>query len=258
MKLLENATFDSLSTELSVETENIRICGSLECYSCKMTGQDKRLYKNLNADGHSPNDLKALSPPESMLSVSPTAYHKTRSLSMDEEENSVFVSSTCSRRTLFYLIATLNASFQDYDFSNAKSEEFSREPSLDWVINSINSNLSTAIGEPYAKLNAHLWSSIDEQVSLQDCSIYSYNPDLESDPFGEEGSLWSFNYFFFNQKLKRIVFFNCRASSLLASNEDASGNSDALMDMDLGNEVDFEEYYEPVINPERLTPLLVG
>ncbi|XP_065064265.1 repressor of RNA polymerase III transcription MAF1 homolog isoform X2 [Rhopilema esculentum] len=212
MKLLENTTFDSLSTELSVESENIRICGSLECYSCKMTGQDKRLYKNLNAHGQSPNDLEALSPPESLLSISPTAYHKVRSMSMEEDEN-VVISSTCNRKTLFYLIATLNASFQDYDFSNAKSEEFSREPSLQWVIESINSNLSTAIGEPYAKMSSRLWSSIDEQISLQDCSIYSYNPDLESDPFGEEGSLWSFNYFFFNQKMKRIVFFNCRASS---------------------------------------------
>ena len=139
-----------------------------------MTGHDKRLYKNLNADGHSPNDLEALSPPESLLSISPTAYHKSRSISIDEEESNVIISSTCSRRTLFYLIATLNASFQDYDFSNAKSEEFSREPKLEWVINSINSNLSTAIGEPYAKLSAHLWSSIDEQVSLQDCSIYRF------------------------------------------------------------------------------------
>lgn len=39
----------------------------------------------------------------------------------------------------------------------------------------------------------------------------SYNPDLDSDPFGEEGSLWSFNYFFYNKKLKRIVFFTCRS-----------------------------------------------
>lgn len=139
-----------------------------------MTGHDKKLYKNLNAGGHSPSDLEALSPPESMLSISPTAYHKARSISMDEDEGNIVISSTCSRRTLFYLIATLNASFQDYDFSNAKSEEFSREPSLEWVINSINSNLSTAIGEPYAKLNTHLWASIDEQVSLQDCSIYRY------------------------------------------------------------------------------------
>lgn len=40
---------------------------------------------------------------------------------------------------------------------------------------------------------------------------HSYNPDLDSDPFGEEGSLWSFNYFFYNKKLKRIVFFTCRS-----------------------------------------------
>lgn len=41
--------------------------------------------------------------------------------------------------------------------------------------------------------------------------VLSYNPDLDSDPFGEEGSLWSFNYFFYNKKLKRIVFFTCRS-----------------------------------------------
>lgn len=136
-----------------------------------MTGQDKRLYKNLNADGHSPSDIEALSPPESQFSISPNTRLKNRSLSMDEDEGSI-LSSTCSRKTLFYLIATLNASFQDYDFSNAKSEEFSREPSLEWVINSINSNLSTAIGELYAKLCSRLWASIDEQIYLQDCIIY--------------------------------------------------------------------------------------
>ena len=41
--------------------------------------------------------------------------------------------------------------------------------------------------------------------------VRSYNPDLDCDPFGEEGSLWSFNYFFYNKKLKRIVFFTCRS-----------------------------------------------
>ena len=46
------------------------------------------------------------------------------------------------------------------------------------------------------------------------CSILftsSYNPDFESDPFGEEGSLWSFNYFFYNKKMKRILFLSCHA-----------------------------------------------
>lgn len=37
-----------------------------------------------------------------------------------------------SRRTLFYLIATLNASFQpDYDFSNCRGDEFSKQPCLE-------------------------------------------------------------------------------------------------------------------------------
>jgi hypothetical protein len=48
---------------------------------------------------------------------------------------------------------------------------------------------------------------------LKDCDIYSYNPDLTSDPFGEDGSLWSFNYFFYDKKMKRIVPFTCRALS---------------------------------------------
>lgn len=61
------------------------------------------------------------------------------------------------------------------------------------------------------QLQNPLWTTIDDEIQLNDCDIYSYNPDLNSDPFGEPGSLWSFNYFFYNKKLKRIVFFTCRA-----------------------------------------------
>jgi hypothetical protein len=60
-------------------------------------------------------------------------------------------------------------------------------------------------------LGASLWVAINDEISLEDCDIYSYNPDLASDPFGEVGCLWSFNYFFYNKRLKRIVFFTCRA-----------------------------------------------
>ena len=52
----------------------------------------------------------------------------SRSVSGDEEGP---LCDTISRKTLFYLIATLNAAFEpDYDFSDAKSHEFSKEPSL--------------------------------------------------------------------------------------------------------------------------------
>lgn len=50
------------------------------------------------------------------------------SVSGDEE---VLLCDTISRKSLFYLIATLNATFApDYDFTDAKSSEFSRERSL--------------------------------------------------------------------------------------------------------------------------------
>lgn len=58
-------------------------------------------------------------------------FRLSKSQSGDEEGP---LSDKCSRKTLFYLIATLNESFRpDYDFSAAKSHEFSREPSLNWV-----------------------------------------------------------------------------------------------------------------------------
>ncbi|NWU03188.1 MAF1 polymerase, partial [Urocynchramus pylzowi] len=146
------------------------------------------------------------------------------------------LSDTCSRKTLFYLIATLNEAFRpDYDFSAAKSHEFSREPSLNWVVNAVNCSLFSAVREDFKALKPLLWDAVDEEICLAECDIYSpsqgipalspitsrpftlfpspilYNPDLDSDPFGEDGSLWSFNYFFYNKRLKRIVFFTCRS-----------------------------------------------
>ena len=47
---------------------------------------------------------------------------------------------------------------------------------------------------------------------FSDCQYCSYNPDLDSDPYCEDGSLWSFNYFFFNKKENKMVFFTCCAS----------------------------------------------
>lgn len=43
---------------------------------------------------------------------------------------------------------------------------------------------------------------------------HSYNADFKSDPYEEEGALWAFNYFFYNKKLKRILFFSCIAVRL--------------------------------------------
>ena len=36
---------------------------------------------------------------------------------------------------------------------------------------------------------------------------------------GEQASIWSFNYFFYNRKMKRILYFSCRAVSKTAADE---------------------------------------
>uniref|UniRef100_H3CJZ5 Repressor of RNA polymerase III transcription MAF1 n=1 Tax=Tetraodon nigroviridis TaxID=99883 RepID=H3CJZ5_TETNG len=203
---VENSSFEALSSRLCAgEWENPASLRRIESYSCKMAGDDKHMFKQFCQEGE-PHVLEALSPPQSSSGASPSLLGK----SSEDGENPL--SDKCCRKTLFYLITTLNESFRpDYDFSAARAHEFSRESSLNWVANAVNSSLFSAVGEEFNSLRPELWNAIDQEINLQGCDIYSYNPDLDSDPFGEEGSLWSFNYFFYNKKLKRIVFFTCRS-----------------------------------------------
>ncbi|KAG6460888.1 repressor of RNA polymerase III transcription MAF1 homolog [Manduca sexta] len=202
MKLLESGRLEALSRALAILNGDSAIQGRVESYSCKMAGTEKAFYKKFTDAGETSHNLHALSPPESVT--------YSRSLSGDDEG---VLCDTISRKTLFYLIATLNAAFPDYDFSMTKSSEFSAEPSLTWVQGAVDAALSAVGGMRWRQLRPALWAAIDDEVLLNECRIYSYNPDLASDPFGEPGSLWAYNYFFYNKKLKRIVFFTCRAIS---------------------------------------------
>ena len=61
-----------------------------------------------------------------------------------------------------------------------------------------------------------MWSLIDKEMTLKDCSMYRYAP--EEDPYdGEEGSLWSFNYFFFNKTKKRVCYIYLRGLSIIGN-----------------------------------------
>uniref|UniRef100_A0A8C4NAH7 Repressor of RNA polymerase III transcription MAF1 homolog n=2 Tax=Eptatretus burgeri TaxID=7764 RepID=A0A8C4NAH7_EPTBU len=211
MKLLENSSFEAINSLLTIETGDCMITGRIESYSCKMAGDDKQMFKQFCLEGE-PHLMQALSPPQT-LAVSPGRLSKSA-----EEGGDGPLCDTCSRKTLYYLISTLNAAFRpDYDFSHARSHEFSREPSLSWVESAVNSSLGSAAGSRFTELGPALWKAIDDEIVLSECDIYSYNPDLASDPYGEEGSLWSFNYFFYNKKLKRIVFLTCRSVQFLVA-----------------------------------------
>ena len=147
MKLLENIKLESLSSALTMENGDCRVLARIESYSCKMAGEDKRLFKSISHDT-SPNDLATLSPPQTFVSVSPATSYSRSFSSADESENPL--NYVCSRKTLYFLISTLNASFRpDYDFSNAKSDEFSKEPSVTFVSDFINSSLNAVLGESF-------------------------------------------------------------------------------------------------------------
>ncbi|OPJ85846.1 repressor of RNA polymerase III transcription MAF1-like protein [Patagioenas fasciata monilis] len=101
MKLLENSSFEAINSQLTVETGDAHIIGRIESYSCKMAGDDKHMFKQFCQEGQ-PHVLEALSPPQT-TGISPSRLGKSQS---GDEEGPL--SDKCSRKTLFYLIATLN------------------------------------------------------------------------------------------------------------------------------------------------------
>jgi hypothetical protein len=116
MKLLESTRFEAINNALTIQTGDTAIFGRIESYSCKMAGNDKQLYKRFISAEQSASDLQALSPPQTLADMSP--FFGRGSYSGDE---GVTLCDTISRKTLFYLIATLNSTFEpDYDFSDAK------------------------------------------------------------------------------------------------------------------------------------------
>ena len=124
-----------------------------------------------------------------------------------------------SRKTLLLLLATLNAAFPDYDFSDINPECFNRIPFLSVIINQVNTTLfnqSNNNQELLTIISSRVWEAINNVVDIEDCDLYSFNPDPDVGPDAEEGNLWSFYYFFLNRRLKRMVFFTCRCVSAMA------------------------------------------
>ncbi|KAF9210739.1 RNA polymerase III-inhibiting protein maf1 [Podila verticillata] len=170
MKFLEYSGIDAINSALVFETPECRVYGRVEPYSCKLAGADKKLYKTIQSK-YDPSH----SPPEGAASfrniISPFGP-------LDQP---------ASRRTLFYLIGTLNASFPDYDFSDAKPEQFRKEPSVSMVINSINATLFNH-GNVRAVKDLRIWDSINLLIEFEHTDVYSYNPETDSDPNDEEGA----------------------------------------------------------------------
>nr|AKF43416.1 transcription regulator [Monsonia emarginata] len=224
MKFLEYTPLDSLNDFLGhVNFGERTIKGCLEAYSCKHTGTDKKLSLSLEHE-----ILDYLGKSSDTDSSSPAEYLLSRS----------------SRKTLIYLVLTLYHMYPDYDFSLVRAHQFFTEESWDSFKQIFDTYMFEASKE-WVETNGGnslieaLYKTLDEVVKLSECEIYSYNPDSDVDPFLERGSIWSFNFFFYNRKLKRVVSFRfCCISNLVADGflvDDMGYNEDGEIfdDMDM-------------------------
>lgn len=247
MKLLINPLLEQISEAISKDHGDTIVSCRIESYSCKMVAREKKMFKQLLPNKDIDIDSKEeLSIPDDVLRElsghddAPYGSPYFRSRGMSDVSPSMLPSSssapgtdllqhTCSTRTLYYLKATLNTAFApDYDFSSAQSHEFSKEPSLDWIQRKINSRLSTVVDNMQSVMPV-LWQALEKEICPSECDIYSYRPDMDSDPFGDDVVLWSFNYFLYNKKLKRIVFIRASAQSAIAdSDSTVPGDEDEL------------------------------
>ncbi|XP_051145970.1 uncharacterized protein LOC127261710 [Andrographis paniculata] len=211
MKYLEYTPLDRINDFLShVNLGERTIKGCLEAYSCKHTGTDKRLSLSLE------NEI---------------LDHLGKSLDTDSSSPVEYLCSRSSRKTMIYLLLTLHHMYPDYDFSAVKAHEFFTEESWDSVKQIFDDYMFEAskawLEENEVPLLETLYKTLDEVVKLAECEIYSYNPEAEANPFLEKGSIWSYHFFFYNRKLKRVVYFNFGCLSNLVG--------------DFGDESSFEE-----------------
>lgn len=239
MQYLPLRDFEDVTNALNFDTADCHVIGGCDVYTTKATAADKKLYKAIEHELESQyasivSFSAGLSPTQAAAAAGP--------LNLSRASPFGSLNQSASRKVFASLIATLNASHPDYDFSHLlRPSDFRREKSLKRVTNTLDTTLynlrpkppngfgsgtgsrwstskDTMISLPSPgkeTWNPRMWRLIDQQMSLKDCSIYSYQP--EEDPYdGEEGAIWSFNYFFFNKTRKRVCYIYLRGLSILS------------------------------------------
>lgn len=181
MKYLESESLASIADILTNFNQigGVVLNGRLDAFTSKRVGEDKILGKSLDTQLAESNITKS--------NLGNMMIFANRKLFID-------------------LIQTMNAIFPDFDFSSTSPDSFTLVPQHE-AIQRVNSHLGE-ITLSLPNFLTNLWSAINLQVNLHDCSVYTY---IGVDhPF--TGSLWSFNLFFVNKDLKRICYFSCMAT----------------------------------------------
>jgi hypothetical protein len=167
---------------------NYIIHGKIELYSCKPAREDKKLNKQLEQQFNNNSLNGQHSQPTSIVSIKKEIPQPVLSPPSYTLPASPFgpMTDVSSRKTLAFLISTLNSSFPDYDFGSVKGRDFTKEQYHDNVINSINLHLRDCMTD---EQRAKLWLTLEKIVDIKSCDIYSFQPDPDSDPVAVAGKL---------------------------------------------------------------------
>lgn len=243
-----------MSSALKFDTPDCHVSGSCDLYTTKAAGSDKKLYKNIDQSLESQHAARVKFAGSASLSP-PQRDSISASLNLSRSSPFGSLNEVANRRLFAYLIATLNASHDDYDFSQfLRPQDFKRERNLKRVMNHIDSTLASVrpngtfldASDPntagcgfdapsicpgkmdssdtfssLASTNSpawgpQMWSMIDKEMKLKDCQVFSYQPAENFED--EEGApIWAMRYFFFNKALKRVCYLHVRGIPVMSS-----------------------------------------
>mmetsp|Transcript_14559 Transcript_14559/g.57171 ORF Transcript_14559/g.57171 Transcript_14559/m.57171 type:complete len:220 (+) Transcript_14559:46-705(+) len=192
MKFLQIPQFEEITVALSqLENAECTLEIRLDPYSCKLTNQDKAVYHNLNKSYEA-------------LAKSPTAVVSPSALGP--------LSESASRKKLIMLVIALNNSFPSNDFCGLQGDQFSSEP-VALAISTLDSHLAATFAGAYSNtLQQAVWNTVTAEFDLPECSVFAFTPDPDYNPFDRQHlEMWALHYFFYNQKLRRVLLFSCRA-----------------------------------------------
>lgn len=257
-----------MSNALNFDTPDLHVVGGCDLYITKAASDDRKLYNKIEQSLES--QYESLLKLSASLSPPKASAPNNVALSLNLSRSSPFgpLTEHSSRRTFAYLIATLNASHSDYDYSHVlRPTDFRRERSLKKVMNTLDMTLhnlrphlrddgtpsppSDSFSGSYSSSagtawGPRMWKTIDEEMSLNDCAIFSYSPedDMNDD---DDGAIWSHNYFFFNKQRKRVCYVYLRGIPIMSHDDDeimAMWEEDGVS-TPIGKRVPEDSYFTP-------------
>lgn len=169
----------------------------------------------------------------------------------EHEINSPFgpLNQSSSMKLFGYLIAILNATYPDHDFSTVQPTHFKTLSSSDVVLK-VN-NFLISVG----KNNGldWIWQTINTHIDIEECLCFQFTPE-ESFLSDFPGLLWTNMYFMFNKKKKRVAFIYLLATGLRnesrAGTEDEEGHTQRSESQ--GHDLMYEDVFEEEEDVDRM------